>query len=109
MTRKEIEATYKVVNNRIVSPGKFEGETVYAPYFYSMSLDGCTEQLDTPDGLVCLVEIDAADRAEWGALIPAHCAYAMVHESDIGFVYVSLLSARKADAVRAAAENEGEQ
>lgn len=32
-TRKHIEEEFKVEGERIVSPGKYEGEPVYAPYF----------------------------------------------------------------------------
>ncbi len=40
MTREEIEAEYKVENGVIRSPGKFESEPVYTPYFYSVLLEG---------------------------------------------------------------------
>ena len=30
-------------NGRITSPGKFEGEMVYMPYYYGQSLDGTAE------------------------------------------------------------------
>lgn len=40
MQREEILRNYKVENNRIVSPGKFEGEPVFAPYFWDLALQG---------------------------------------------------------------------
>lgn len=48
MTRKEIEAAYTVVNGIIRSPGKFEGEPVWAPYYWEAYLinHGTSE---TPD------------------------------------------------------------
>lgn len=47
MTREEIEKEYKVENGIIRSPGKFEGEPVYAPYFWSMFLDGMADEDDS--------------------------------------------------------------
>lgn len=32
-TRRTIEAEFKVENGRILSPGQYEGEPIYAPYF----------------------------------------------------------------------------
>ena len=40
MTREETFRNYKVENDRIVSPGKFEGEPVFAPYFWEIGLEG---------------------------------------------------------------------
>ena len=40
MTRADIEKTYNVCNGRIISPGIFEGEMVYVPYFWNMYLEG---------------------------------------------------------------------
>lgn len=35
MTRKEIAETYKVDERGVIrSPGKFEGEPIYVPYFW---------------------------------------------------------------------------
>lgn len=39
-TRGEIEARYEILNGRIVSPGKFEGEPIWLPYFWNLALDG---------------------------------------------------------------------
>lgn len=39
-TKSEIAEQYDVVNGVIRSPGKFEGEPEYAPYFYDLSLNG---------------------------------------------------------------------
>jgi hypothetical protein len=44
MTRKEIEQAYSIDYTRIVpaitSPGKFEGEPIFAPYFWDLALEG---------------------------------------------------------------------
>ena len=54
MTRKEIEALYNVENGIIRSPGKFEGEPVYAPHIWDMVLN---DDYDT------LADTDEADGA----------------------------------------------
>ena len=40
MTRQEIESSYKIENGRIRSPGKFEGEMIYVPFYWNVFLDG---------------------------------------------------------------------
>ena len=41
MTREEILSAYKVnEHGMITSPGKFEGEMIYAPYFYDLMMNG---------------------------------------------------------------------
>ena len=40
MTRQDIENAYEVRDGIICSPGKFEGEAVYAPYFWEAYLNG---------------------------------------------------------------------
>ena len=52
---------YEVRDGRIVSPGKFEGEPVWAPYFYEALLDGGA---DEDDGEVSTFEVTDDDRAE---------------------------------------------
>jgi hypothetical protein len=49
MTREETFLKYKVEGDRIVSPGKFEGQPVFAPYFWSLVLEGFA---DSDDGKV---------------------------------------------------------
>ena len=51
MTRKEIETQYKT-NERglITSPGKFENEMIYVPYFYDFILDGCSDETEDDEG-----------------------------------------------------------
>ena len=38
--RQKIEQQYLMVDGRIFSPGKFEGEPVFAPYFWDIALSG---------------------------------------------------------------------
>lgn len=44
MNRQEILDRYKVNEHGIItSPGKFEGEMLYAPYYYDAMLNGWTD------------------------------------------------------------------
>lgn len=49
MSRDEVLKDYEVKDGRIVSPGKFEGEPVFAPVFWQMGLEGFS---DGDDGKV---------------------------------------------------------
>lgn len=50
MKRSEILKQYTVdANGRIASPGKFEGEPIFAPHFWQMGLEGFA---DSDDGRV---------------------------------------------------------
>src|SRR5215211_4995867 len=50
MTRLDIESEYDVENGQITSPGKFEGEPVYTPYFWESYLNGFFD--DDDDGVL---------------------------------------------------------
>lgn len=46
MTREEIKNKYNVDDNGIIrSPGKFEGEMVYAPFYHELILNGAGEKI----------------------------------------------------------------
>ena len=40
MTRQNVFSDYVVINGVIKSPGKFEGQPLYAPYFWDLMLEG---------------------------------------------------------------------
>jgi hypothetical protein len=40
VTKESILAEYAHKDGRITSPGKFEGEPVFAPYYWSLGLEG---------------------------------------------------------------------
>ncbi len=81
MTRKDIEAEYKVVNGIIVSPGKFEGEPVFAPWFYEGFLEGTADEDD--DGTLYWL-LDEGDRREFPIL--RNCQHVYMDIDDQGFV-----------------------
>ena len=83
MTREESLEGYKVNNGRIMSPGKFEGEKVYAPYFYDDSLNGLWEK-NRDDVLYCVPTF------EEHKMFPELKGKRFIHitEDDQGFVRV---------------------
>ena len=83
MTKAEIEQQYVVRNGIIASPGKFEGEMVYAPHFWDIYLNGGGDYAGD-DVLACAV-IDE-DRAEFQELVGV--SVVKMWEDDNGFVYV---------------------
>lgn len=103
MTRKEIESEYTVENGIIRSPGKFEGEPVYAPDFYDAAMDGCGEDLAYMDDgwgeFTTLIAIEDSDRKEWPEIDHSEM-FALVTESNQGFVSVQLLTENEATKVR---------
>ena len=47
MNREDILNEYQVDSYGVItSPGKFEGEMVYAPYFYDLVMSGCADDTD---------------------------------------------------------------
>jgi hypothetical protein len=91
MTRAEIESEYTVVGGVIRTPGKFEGEPVYAPAVWVTVLDGFAAE--NRDG-VAYIEVDAEIAAEWPEL--AHVRRVYAEESDSGFVSITARGVRKA-------------
>ncbi|MGH9890685.1 MAG: hypothetical protein ACREA0_01615 [bacterium] len=104
MTREEILKKFTVNEHGIIqSPGKFEGEMLYAPYFYDATLDGRgedvynappaseDEEVDDPweggDLLYTELEVTAEDREMFPELDPS-TQRVRVSESGPGFVYV---------------------
>ena len=89
MTRADVYRDYKVSDEVpiIVSPGKFEGEWVWAPYFYDAMLNGDGEEED--DGWLAFVvgpedlkEFPELDGVKWVSL----------YEREDGFVQAVALS-----------------
>lgn len=65
MTRQEIEAAYHVENGYIRSPGQFEGEAVYVPYYWDLYLDGF---VDRDNGHTLGFDVSADDKREFPEL-----------------------------------------
>jgi hypothetical protein len=85
MNRKEIETEYTVENGIITSPGKFENEPVYAPYFYDALLNGFA---DDDDGEYAMFHVTEDDINEFPELTSVKMVE--LYESSDGFVFCEL-------------------
>ena len=76
---------YMTSNGVITSPGKFEGEPRFAPYFWGIILDGLVQRDETADIDVVIVDDEAR------ALFPELRTVTQValEEDEFGFVYVT--------------------
>ena len=80
---------YNVENGRITSPGKFEGEAAYVPYFWDMGLDGMADEDYTDsNGAVWAFDVTADDIAFFPEL--KNVNRVELRESDQGFVSAKL-------------------
>lgn len=86
MTRAEIETEYRVENDIIRSPGKFEGESVMAPYFYDLFLAGMS---DDEHENYSAFDLTDDDRQAFPGLIPEDATLARLHHHDNGFITLS--------------------
>lgn len=81
----ELLAGYDVVDGKIRSPGKFEGEPIYAPYFHEALLNGDADMSDGEDGWA-LFEVYEEDVEEFPELLK-NVAVVMLRVDDNGFVH----------------------
>ncbi len=88
MKREEILKKYKVDEHGIIiSPGKFEGEKFYAPYFYDLSLESSVDEtLYYGDIQIDIFIISEEDVKEFPELKDTYAIILFV--SDQGFVYL---------------------
>ncbi len=87
MTRDEIFADYKVCDGRICSPGKFEGEPIYTPHFWCMTLDGMADEDE--EGMAVFI-LTAEDMQTFPELVADGYSVGdrlAFYEDDNGFVY----------------------
>jgi hypothetical protein len=69
MTRKEVLEQYDIDKNGLIQdPGKFEGEMLFAPYFYDSSLESGADETvydgDTPIDIFVIAEEDLKEFPE---------------------------------------------
>jgi hypothetical protein len=69
-------------SGRIASPGKFEGEMIYVPYFWDCFLEGGA---DSDNGEVISFKLDSTDKTLWPE-IPARKRTMRLYERSDGFV-----------------------
>ena len=111
MTRQEITSQYSVnARGVICSPGKFEGENMWAPAVYEIVLDGFAESLTWPDDetTVDIVTCDGAMRAEFPELDSKTVAFSVEYSSQ-GFVFVTQMDAAMLASVERQNERAWEQ
>lgn len=83
MTRQDILNNFSVdSNNVIVSPGKFENEMIYAPYFYDLFLNGCADDC----GEEISFEVNKEDREQFPELAAVKKIKMVI--DDFGSVYL---------------------
>lgn len=63
MTKEQLNLNYEIKGGRIVSPGKFEGEPMFAPHFWELGLEGFA---DEDDGKVYKFKLDETDLTDAG-------------------------------------------
>ena len=90
MTRSDILREYRVVDQIIRNPGKFEGAHFSAPYFYDDAEDGFWNDVfsnESDDSMLLFqwTEISAEDRKQFPMIVEK---YVKLFESDQGFVSV---------------------
>jgi hypothetical protein len=83
MTRTEILAQYQVGSDGVIrSPGKFEGEMLYVPFYWDIAMNGFANE---DDGEVFTFLIEPEDKAIFPELNDRRSL--RLYESDLGFVH----------------------
>ena len=82
MTRQEIETEYTIDDNGIIrTPGMFEGEMLYVPYFWDGFLNGFA---DRDDGKVLGFDVSPEDKVQFPELKKRRTV--KLYQRDDGFV-----------------------
>lgn len=90
VTRESILRDYEVNERGIIySPGKFEGEMIYVPYYWDALLNGMA---DSDEDGVARFRVTEEDRTEFPEL--ADVSAVALTEGSNGFVYLSHISTR---------------
>jgi|TARA_Y100000310_G_scaffold290034_1_gene316896 hypothetical protein len=89
-TRDNILDGYDIRAGIIRSPGKFEGERVYTPYYWGFVLDGGGETIYDNDTAVEKFTVDKTDRELFPELVEDRAETVYIWENDVGFVYCAV-------------------
>jgi len=92
MNREEIENSYDINEyGIIVSLGKFEGEMIYAPYYYDLWLnDSSDEEIEDNGEIIPIFSITQDDIEEFPELEEYEGMKINLWESEQGFVYLEI-------------------
>jgi len=72
----------------IRSPGKFEGQPIYVPYYWSLTLEGCADRNSGPGGEVGVAGFDVTSKdRELFPEIPRNRRTIWLEEDEQGFVH----------------------
>lgn len=88
--REEVLSHYTVDERGIIrSPGKFEAEPIYTPYFWESVLNGDAEDHEEPDGtLWAILDVTKEDRKAFPELEASGIISVALMELEVGFVYI---------------------
>jgi hypothetical protein len=96
-TIEQVMKYYRVSESRltIVSPGKFQGEPIYAPYFSAFVLDSCQDDMLVDDprypgiGIVDVFDVTGLDSTLWPQLKGVDRVYCFT--DDMGFFHTEIV------------------
>lgn len=84
-------------DNLIANPGKFQGEPIWAPYFYQYALGGLYDDFLRPDGSTeTIIELVDSDLDRFPD-IPKTSTHMSLIEKEDGFVLSEYLNAQEYD------------
>lgn len=108
-TRAEIESEFDVRDGVIKDPGKFEGEPVYAPYFYDLWLEsGADEDMYGLDGVEhSIFFVSDEDRAQFPELKDVEAIH--VWEGETGFFNTEAVTREEWEAFKAQHESDEDE
>ena len=93
MTKEQIIKEFKIddFTGLITSPGKFEGEMIYAPYFYDLALDGHQDDVRFDgDVQVDIFNISKTDTDHFNELSSDLGNTLELWQDDMGFVNIHI-------------------
>lgn len=111
MTRAEIESEFDIQDGIIKDPGKFEGEPVYAPYFYVLGMDsGADEDVYGADDTIHSVFfITDEDREQFPELKEEEIEALHVWEGETGFFNTEAVTREEWEAFKAQHESDEDE
>lgn len=88
---KKLLKDYETDKNGIItSPGKFESEMRYVPYFWNMTMEGWTDDFFDEGTWISHLKITKEDAQEFEELkhdVGSHC---YMEETETGFIYCTI-------------------
>jgi len=87
--RQALELQYTTQHGTIISPGKFQGEGLYVPFFWELGLSGFADADEGSEFIFTLADALGRRFPEWPELDAFH--YITLWEDHEGFVHSSLV------------------